>query len=115
MFAHVDLGEKHSEALRSNLLAEELPKFDQYGCFVSVLHHEGRPMKDMIVEPTYCRVDGHKVYRLVFTGLLVHVFVSAHPVPERLRRLFVGATGHVTVYAADLEEFAFLRRMWCRQ
>lgn len=112
MFKYVDLGPKHAENLRKHLLAETLPRFDQYGCWVLALHYENEPMKDIIVEPTYCRIEGHKVYRLVFTGIVFLSFVSSHPVPENLRRLLLGASDQVTIYRTDLPELGFLRKLW---
>lgn len=112
VFKHVDLGPKHSEELRSSLLSERLPDFDRYGCFVLSLHYEDAPMSGIIVEPTYTRIDGHKVYRFVFTGLVVHMFVSSHPLPDSMRRTLLGAAAGVVIYKADLPEIGFLRRLW---
>jgi hypothetical protein len=112
MFAHVDLGEKHAEILRCHLLEGQPPPYDQYGCFVSALHHDGAPMKDVVVEPTYCRVDGHKVYRFVFAGIVLYCFVTGHPVAEKWRRLFLGYSDRVTIYRSDLPALRFMRELW---
>lgn len=115
VFTHVNLGSKHSEVLRKHLLAETLPPFDQYGCWVLALHYEDEPMNGIIVEPTYCRIEGHKVYRFVFTGIMLYCFVSSHPVPETWNKLLLGYSDRITIYRADLPEVGFLREMWYGQ
>ena len=115
VFTHVNLGPRHSEILRKQLLSETLPPFDQYGCWVLALHYENEHMRSIIVEPTYCRIEGHMVYRFVFTGVVFYCFVSSHPIIERWRKLFLGYSGQTTIYRADLPELRFLREMWYGQ
>lgn len=112
MYKHVTLGKKHSDILRSHLLAETLPPYDQYGCLVLALHHNDTPLKDLIVEPTHCRIEGHKVYRFVFAGLVLFCFVSSHQVSERWKRLLLGSSEQVTIYRADMPELGFLRSVF---
>lgn len=112
MFKHVALGQKHEQLLRGHLLAETLPEYDDYGCWVLALHYDSEPLKDIIVEPTHCRIEGHRVYRFVFAGIVLFAFVSSHPVSDKLRRFLLGATSQVTVYRADLPELGFLRQVW---
>lgn len=111
-FQHVNLGPKHSELLRNHLLADTLPPFDEYGCWALALHYENKPMKDFIVEPTPGRIEGHKVYRFIFSGIVLFCFVSSHPIPEMYRKCLIGGTGAVTIHRADLPELGFLREMF---
>lgn len=112
IFQHVDLGPRHHEILRQHLLSETLPPYNRYGCWVLSLHYDDTPLKDFVVEPTYCRIEGHKVYRFVFTGIVLMCFVSNHSLSERWSRLLLGSSDHVTIYRADLPELAFLRKVW---
>ncbi len=112
VFTHVNLGPKHGDILRSHLLAETVPPFDQYGCLVLALHYEDEPMKGIIVEPTYCRIEGHLVYRFVFTGIVFCCFVSSHPVAEHWHKLLLGYSDQVTVYRTDLPDLRFLSEVW---
>jgi hypothetical protein len=109
VFSHVDLGARHEETLREHLLAETLPHYCRFGCWVLALHHDDEQMKSMIVEPTYGRIEGHRVYRFVFAGLVLFAFVSSHPLPEVWTRLLLGSSPMVTIYRADLPELGFLR------
>ncbi len=109
-FKHVDLGSKHSELLRSHLLADTLPSFDEYGCWALALHFEDKPLKDLIMEPTPSRIEGHKVYRFVFTGIVLFCFISSHPIPEMYRKCLIGSSKSVTIHRADLPELGFLRK-----
>lgn len=112
VFTHVNLGHRHGEILRKHLLAETLPPFDQYGCLVLALHYEDEPMKDIIVEPTYCRIEGHKAYRFVVAGLVFFCVVSSHPVSEHWHKLLLGYSDQVTVYRTDLPDLRFMRDVW---
>ena len=109
---HVDLGPKHSERLRNHLLADTLPPYDEYGCWALALHFENEPLKDLIMEPTPSRIEGHKVYRFVFTGIVLFCFVSSHPIPELFRKYLIGRSEQVTIHRANLPELSFLRRLF---
>ena len=111
MFEHVVLG-RHEEALRRIVLSEEPPSFDSYGTMMFALHYRKDPLHNMLVEPTPCRVDGHRVYRFVFHGFVMMIWVTGHRVGSRWRRLFLGADGATTVYSAELDEFKFLHSLW---
>ena len=76
------------------------------------LHYDNIPLKDVIVEPTYCRIEGHKVYRFVSAGIVLMCFVSNHRLSEGWSRLLLGSSGQVSIYRADLPELAFLRKVW---
>ena len=114
-FKHVDLGLKHSEILRNHLLADTLPSYDEYGCWALALHYENKPLKDLILEPTPSRIEDHKVYRFVFTGLVLFCFVSSHPISEMYRKCLIGNSKTVTIHRADLPELGFLRKLFFGQ
>jgi len=112
MFTNVHLGPKHSERLRSHLLREALPSQDTYGLMVLALHFEEKPMIDIIMQPTFCRIEGHRVYYFVFTGIVFLCFTSSHQVPLLWKRWFIGSTPQTTIYRADLPELKFLSKIW---
>jgi hypothetical protein len=113
VFKHIDLG-KHEERLRVILLSGNSESRVGYPCVVIPLLLEGKHFRDYIVEPTPCRIEGHKCYRFVFGGFVFLFFVSNHNLPPKLQRTCLADTGPVLLYPTELAEFAFLTDVWNR-
>lgn len=111
VFKHVALG-PHAEIIRKLLLSDDPGNLTLYPIQIFALHRDGKHFNDMIVEPTYMRVQGHKCYRFVMRGFLILIYVSGHDLPEILKRLAIRPDEFLTTYDAEFSEFAFLRDVW---
>jgi hypothetical protein len=78
-FRQVQLG-PHRERLRAMLLAGEPGSSQDYPTLMFMLLDEGRPVGDLIIEPSPARLDGHKCYRFIFGGM-ISVVIQAQVVP----------------------------------
>lgn len=110
-FKHVDLG-PHEEPLRQMLLNGDAGTCQQFGVMVLTLHFDKQHFRDLIVEPTYMRIDGRRCYRFVFMGFIVLIFVSNQRLPRKTEQAVLSPERPVTCYDAELNELQFLREVW---
>ncbi len=82
-FSQVSLG-PHEERIRTLLMNDDVGTPWQYGCLMYALLHEGNVQEDLIVQPTWTKVDDVFGYRFVFGGHLWLYFVASHQHPKRL-------------------------------
>jgi hypothetical protein len=83
------------------LLSEDPGTFDQMGCLVICLMLEGKPLADLVIQPSSIRLDGHRSYRFVFGGFFWVYFVSRHAVGAPWRDFFLREDGTMTVPITD--------------
>jgi hypothetical protein len=106
-FSNVDLGEKHSERIRSVLLNdEELPE-ELYPVILTAPVFEGKLFGDCILRPTFARTNGNRVYRCVISGLIFTFVVGAAPLDKNTQRVILRREEWPTLYAKT-EEIPFL-------
>ena len=68
-----------------------------------------------MVEPTPGRLlNDNRIYRLVFSGFVILVIVSSHPIEARFRHLLLSEAQPIKVYPTELRDFSFLREVWNR-
>src|ERR1035437_506423 len=113
MFEHVDLG-PHEEKIRLILQSENPGSPRMYPCSVFPLLFEGEHFRGYMVEPTFCRIEGHKCYRFVFGGFVFMVFVSSHNIPPKFEKVLLTDNSPLFLYPTELSDFAFLRDVWNR-
>ena len=106
-FAQVKLG-PHADRIRTMLLADEPGTEDVYGCLMFVLMHENVVMPDIIVSPTFTRLDSLIVYRFVFGGLVFLYVVSSTPPPKFLAEHFLKKLGTAIVKLQQVGELGFV-------
>jgi hypothetical protein len=109
---HVELG-KHTEQLRQMLFAESPGRPEEYACFVCTVKLDG-VVFNFFIEPTPCRVSGHKAYRFVFGGFLFFFFVSSHQLPPAFRSCALQADGNFRILDSELADHPFLRDVFNR-
>jgi hypothetical protein len=108
MFSHVKLG-PHSEPLRAQLHRDDPGPSERYGVFLAPLVRENRNnQKDLIVQPTRSRLEGHLCYRFVFGGLIWVFVVSNHAPSKLFRNAFVNEKGEMIMLVTEVSEVRFL-------
>jgi len=64
------------------------------GCAMSIiLNDDNKPLKDFMRSPDSIRIEGHRVYRLIFVGCLWAYVVSKHSERFGNREFFLGKDG----------------------
>ncbi len=108
-FSEVSLG-YHEESIRQLVHANRPGNSDQYGFFLSPIVFNNQDVKDLIVQPTLSRLDGHKCYRFVFGGLVWVFVVSSHKPPEVFRNAFINNNGEMLMLVSELQDITFISR-----
>lgn len=109
MYKAVSLG-PHEEKIRQMLLASDPGEPDQYvvTCFAPVI--DGKIYDDWMLQPSFVKVQGHRVYRIVIGGLLYMYFVSNHSIPNELRNAFVSKSGDWVIVTRDKRDLPFINK-----
>lgn len=86
-FADVNLGEKHTEAMRRILFTDEDIEEHEYPIIMTVPYLGGEHIDKLILQPTWVRIDdGNRVYRCFVCGFFFAFEVgSAEPAQAMLR------------------------------
>jgi hypothetical protein len=113
VFKHVSLG-PHEEVIRQMLLDGRPGEATEYPILVWALHFQREPLRDLMVDPTYMRVEHLKCYRLVITGFVVLIFVSQQTPSQKFMRLMLAPGKPVITYDSELSDHRFLREVWNR-
>lgn len=106
-FSQISLGQ-HQEHLRRMLLAEDIGIPWKYGCMMFSLMHEGRIQNDLIVQPTWTRVDNVLGYRFVFGGHLWVYLVASHQSSKKLETISLEPSGELRLLLSDLFSAPFI-------
>lgn len=113
-FSSVDLGVKHEERLRVALLKNiELPE-EEYPILLIAPLFDGKTLSDLILEPTFARVGGNRIYRCLISGLIFTFIVGSAPLGEMERILILRARSW-PVGRAKVEDIPFLHDACMRQ
>jgi hypothetical protein len=99
-FDNVQLGPRHSERLRSMLLAQDPGEPYEYGCWMAAISSEMNPLSQVILAPTSTprKVLGHSCYRSVLGGMFWCYFVSSHMRQFNQPQMFLSKEGHLRVW-----------------
>lgn len=108
-FEKVTLG-LHEEKLRKIVYTNNPGKPDKYGFFLAPLVDNDRDIKDLMVQPTHSRLEGHLCYRFVFGGLVWVFIVSSHQPPEIFRQAFINSSGEMLMLVSELRDMQFILR-----
>lgn len=106
-FSQVSLG-PHAKQIWKMLANDDPGGTHEYGCLMFVLMHQQDVLPDLIVSPTRARLDGHRVYRFVFGGLLFVYVVSSLRPPGYLSEHFLQESGNAIVKLQQVKELGFL-------
>ena len=107
IFEKVNLGH-HEKRLRAMLLAADPGDWNNYPCVLTWLNLDGRPLNDLIVEPTPCRGLVHGwAYTFVFGGFLWSFQLAG--VPKAKQAFVVSTNGSLTMVIRDALQIGYLR------
>jgi len=106
-FRQIRLG-PHQERLRAMLLASNPGLPQDYPCLMFIVLNEGRPIGDLIVEPSWSRLDGHKCYRFVFGGMAWIQAASGHCLARVILDSCLKQDGSCVIRLQDWREMKFL-------
>lgn len=80
IYRYVDLGPKHNERLRQNLLKDEDLREDEYPILLSIPFWDGVFFPNILTTPYMFRANGNRVYECLISGLLFTFIVGAVPI-----------------------------------
>lgn len=106
-FRNVSLG-PHEETIRLMLLTESPGRPESYGMFLAPIVAGDIDVKELIVQPTHARMDGHYCYRFVFGGLVWVFVISGHKVRGNLKQAFVNEVGEMLMLVSELKDVTFI-------
>lgn len=106
-FKQVNLG-AHSERLRQMLLADDPGEPWRYGSLLFTVHLDGEKIDDLMVEPSWSKLDSHRVYRFVFGGMVWITFASSHAPNRFISENFLQRDGTYRMRAQKIKEMTFL-------
>lgn len=113
-FSSVDLGAKHEERLRVTLFNDlELPE-EEYPILLIAPLFDGKTLSDLILEPTFARTDGNRIYRCLISGLIFTFIVGSAPLGDMERTLIL-RTKSWPIVRAKAGEIPFLHDASMRQ
>jgi hypothetical protein len=110
LFKKVQLGPKHTEALRVILLNGETPPEDRYGVSFTVPQIEGKHYPDFLSAPSPSRSGVNRIYRCVIAGILYTFEIGSGPLSEPFQALTIRKAGW-RVLKIEIETIPFLRAM----
>lgn len=108
-FDEVELGERHSERMRTILLNAEVTDETEYGINICVLFFDEGFIGDWIVPPDFARVGHNRVYRCLIAGILYTFHVGSAELPAEMRSLILRKDGTCPILKANVMEIPFLR------
>ncbi len=107
MFLNVNLG-PHEKHLRS-MIRNEIPgEPEEYGFFCIIPFFEGELLEDLILQPEWVRINGHRFYRIVIGGLLYYFTLNSDAIKPVSRGALIHKTGDWLMLTQKLEEIPFL-------
>lgn len=107
MFDQVKLG-SHEEKLRTMILNGDPGSEDEYPFVLSPVIHKRELQNKVIVKPTCVRLEGHHVYRLLFSGFLWFFLVSSHKAPKEFVNASINKNGELTMIYKELADLDFI-------
>lgn len=103
-FEQVNLG-PHEEVIRRMLIDADPGPTSKYGVIPFALLHEGEIQIDLIVQPTWTRLNGHFGYRFIFGGFLWFFMISKHNPPSEIRSLFISEDNTAIIVLSELQKY----------
>jgi hypothetical protein len=108
-FSKVRLHERDEDALRTLLLASDPGSPNVYGCVMSALVHNDKPVANLMLQPTHVHMDTCLCYRFIFGGMIwVHVAVAR--VPPSMKVGFLQPNGVARFVVGEMTEVVFLQQ-----
>lgn len=108
IFGDVKLG-PHEEKVRQMLLLENPGKDYEYGCMqFAVIMDNNKVADGLIMPPALFRVDGFRLCRFTFGGLIWVYVISNHNKQYRWKEFFLLESGRLTIHKKMFEDIKYL-------
>jgi hypothetical protein len=108
LFGDVKLG-PHTERLRLMLFNEDPGKDYEYGCLqFAVIFDQNKLADGLIMPPALFRVDGYRMCRFTFGGIIWLYVISSHNNQFRWKEFFLLESGKLTIFKKFFEDIKFL-------
>ncbi len=107
-FKSIRLGEKHESEIRKMLLDQDPGPPEKYACILVAVIFEDNIIDDLMLNPTYIKQDGHRVYRFIFGGFAWAYFVSSHSIPDKVRQSAINQDGEMIVSALEMQRLGMI-------
>jgi len=94
----INLG-PHAEIMRQMLLNENPGEIYEYGVIIYLFPKSSKDMKDLIISPELLskKIEGNRIYRAIFNGLLWAFFVSSHAENFSNKEFFLSKEGSLPI------------------
>lgn len=106
-FSQVKLG-PHGEKLRNMILEENPGAPENYPFMMALITHEDEVQTDLIVQPSWSRLEGHYSYRFVFGGIAWVYLVSSHKTPNIISQATLSKAGVTTMLISEVSNMPFI-------
>ena len=107
-FQEVKLG-PHQERIRKMILNNNPGKHIDYGCLQTAIFMEEKKLANgLLMAPELIRVEGYRIYRFVFGGIMWLFYVSSHNDKFKLKNMFLQENGTLTITKYPFEEIKYL-------
>jgi hypothetical protein len=94
------------------LLSENPGEYYDCGCAVSIiLNDDNKPLKDFMRPPDSIRIEGHKIYRFIFSGCLWAYIISKHSETFKNREFLLQKDGKLILPMQRAGETELFRRI----
>jgi hypothetical protein len=108
MFSDVKLG-PHTEKLRMMLLDENPGNYYEYGCLqFAVMMDKNKLADGLIMPPALFRVEGYRMCRFTFGGLIWIYLISNDNNLYRWKEFFLLENGNLTLFTKFFDEIKYL-------
>jgi len=111
-YSSVNLGDHHTNLLRTMLLASDPGEPWMYGSIWIRLKFSDAPLEGISIAPNKFRwaETGPWTYRTVFAGICWMTFCSSHPAIGVAEPLFMGRSGPLVLFDAKISDLPFVSR-----
>jgi len=106
-FSPVRLG-PHEELLRRMVHENNPGTHEQYPFMMALVTHEDVVQTDLIIQPSWSRMEGHYSYRFVFGGIAWVYLVSSHKPPSIISHATLSESGVTTMLVSEVSNMPFI-------
>jgi len=106
-FSQVKLG-SHEEPMRQMILNEDPREIETYPFMLSPVIFEDEVLTDLIIQPSWARLQGIYSYRFVFGGIVWVYLVSSQKPPSFILEATISPDGTTTMLEKDITSMPFI-------
>lgn len=106
-FSQIKLG-PHEEPIKKMIYKEETGETDTYPFMLAPVVFENEVLADLIIQPTWSRIQGHYSYRFVFGGIVWLYLVSKHKPPKLILDKTLSEDGVMTMLEKEITSMPFI-------